>query len=124
MGETLENMVEVRAYVKNQNLGFSIPYTMGGEERNYLPDFIVRYSDGHTGGEELNLLVEVTGEKRKDKEAKTAAARKLWIPAVNNHGGLGRWSFIEIDDPWNAEKAIRQMLAEGMSVANQVEARI
>ncbi len=59
----------------------------------------------------MNLLVEVTGEKKKDKAAKVATARTLWIPAVNNHGGFGRWAFIEIDDPWNAENLIRQLLS-------------
>lgn len=40
MAHTLENMPEVISYVKNQNLGFTIPYTMDGDERNYYPDFI------------------------------------------------------------------------------------
>ena len=48
----------------------------------------------------LNVVVEVSGQKRKDKTAKVATARTLWIPAVNNHGGLGRWVFVEVDDPW------------------------
>lgn len=35
----------------------------------------------------------------------------LWIPAVNNHGGFGRWDFIEIADPWNAATDIRAHLS-------------
>jgi type III restriction enzyme len=58
----------------------------------------------------LNLIIEVTGEKKKDKEAKVATARLLWVPAVNNHGGLGRWAFLEIDDPWNAKSVIRDFV--------------
>jgi len=54
----------------------------------------------------------VTGERRKDKEAKTATARDLWVPAVNNHGGFGRWAFIEIKDPWDAKNLIRASLKE------------
>ncbi len=42
MASALEEMDEVICYVKNQNLGFSIPYTINGEERNYYPDFIAR----------------------------------------------------------------------------------
>jgi hypothetical protein len=42
MAQVLEDMDEVACYVKNQNLGFAIPYTLGGEEHHYLPDFIVR----------------------------------------------------------------------------------
>jgi len=44
------------------------------------------------------------------KAAKAAAARNLWIPAVNNHGGFGRWAFIEISDPWGAKNTIRSFL--------------
>jgi hypothetical protein len=43
----------------------------------------------------------VTGERKKDKEAKTATARTLWIPAVNNHGGFGRRAFLEVIDPYD-----------------------
>ncbi|EQD53299.1 type III restriction-modification enzyme, helicase subunit, partial [mine drainage metagenome] len=32
----------VRAYVKNHNLGFEVPYRYGSESRIYRPDFIVR----------------------------------------------------------------------------------
>jgi type III restriction enzyme len=55
-------------------------------------------------------VLEVTGEKKKDKAAKVATARNLWIPAVNNHGAFGHWAFIEIDDPWDAENLIRSQL--------------
>jgi hypothetical protein len=34
------------------------------------------------------------------------APRALWVPAVNNHGSLGRWMFVEVDDPWNVENLI------------------
>ena len=93
----------MKCYVKNHHLGFTIPYILDGEEHQYLPDFIVRLDDGHSPGDLLNLIVEVTGEKRKDKEAKVATARALWVPAVNNHGGFGRWGFVEVEDPWDTE---------------------
>ena len=48
----------------------------------------------------LTLILEVTGEKKKDKEAKVDTARRLWVPAVNNDGSFGRWAFLEIKDPW------------------------
>jgi hypothetical protein len=51
-----------------------------------------------------------TGESKKDKTAKVTTARTLWVPAVNNHGGFGRWAFVEIEDPWNAGTAIRNFL--------------
>jgi len=110
MAEALEDTEEVFAYAKNQNLGFNIPYTIDGQEKNYVPDFLVRLDDGQGKDELLNLIIEVTGEKRKDKEAKIATTRLLWVPAVNNHGGFGRWAFLEINDPWDAKNAIRNML--------------
>jgi hypothetical protein len=44
-------------------------------------------------------VIEVTGEQKKDKEAKVSTAATLWTPAVNNHGGFGRWAFLEITGP-------------------------
>jgi type III restriction enzyme len=57
-------------------------------------------------------IVEVTGEHKKGKAAKVSTANTLWIPAINNHGGFGRWTFIEITDPWNAKNEIRERLRE------------
>ncbi|MBN1631297.1 MAG: restriction endonuclease subunit R, partial [Thermoleophilia bacterium] len=112
MAEVLEHMPEVVAYVKNHNLGFIIPYTIDGEQRSYTPDFIVRIDDGHGSDDLLNLIIEVSGAQRRDKAAKVATARELWVPAVNAHGGFGRWAFIEITDPWDATTAIRAFLAQ------------
>jgi type III restriction enzyme len=110
MAQALEDMPKVIRYVKNYNLGFTIPYTLNGEEKNYFPDFIASIDDGHGTGDLLNLIVEVTGENRKDKVAKVATARTLWVPAINNNGGFGRWAFIEVGDPWDAQNLIRGFL--------------
>jgi type III restriction enzyme len=112
MAEALEDMPEVIRYVKNHNLNFTIPYTLNGEEKNYIPDFIACIDDGHGTNDLLNLIVEVTGEKKKDKAAKVATARTLWVPAINNHGGYGRWAFIEVADPWDAQNLIRGFLKQ------------
>jgi type III restriction enzyme len=117
MAQALEEMDEVVCYVKNQNLGFTIPYTLDGEDRNYIPDFIVRVNDGKE--DLLNLLVEVTGVKDKGKAARVSTARALWIPAVNNHGGFGRWAFLEIADPWDAKNTIRAALRGGTAALTE-----
>jgi type III restriction enzyme len=116
LAQTLEQMPEVVAYVKNQNLGFSIPYTIDGGERRYIPDFIARVDDGRGPDDLLNLIVEVSGFQEKDKATKVATAGNLWVPAVNNHGGFGRWAFIEITDPWNAENTIRSVVLQAMEI--------
>ena len=90
--------------MKNQGLNFTIPYTLNGDDRQYHPDFLARSGD-------LNLIIEVSGEARKDKAAKVSTARTLWVPAVNNHGGFGRWAFVEVTDPWDAQRTIRAVLA-------------
>lgn len=105
LAHTLEQMPEVLAYVKNQGLGFQIPYVYQGKQANYIPDFIIRYDDG--GDEPLNLILEVSGENKKDKQAKVATAQNQWVPAINNTGAYGRWAFIEIKDPWDAKNLIR-----------------
>ncbi|MFH1897723.1 MAG: hypothetical protein ABH886_05730 [Candidatus Desantisbacteria bacterium] len=114
MAQSLEDMPEVIRYVKNHRLSFTIPYTLNGEEKNYIPDFIACIEDGHGQDDLLNLIVEVTGEKKKDKAAKVDTTRRLWVPAVNNHGRFGRWAFIEVDDPWDAQNLIRINIAKGV----------
>ena len=39
-----------------------------------------------------------------------AAARNLWVPAVNNHDAFGRWAFLEITDIYEATKQTRAFL--------------
>lgn len=112
LAQALEDMDEVVAYCKNDHLGFTIPYTFEGQERSYIPDFIVRVRDRSQNI--LNLILEVSGERREDKKIKVDTARNQWVPAVNNHGGFGRWAFIEITDPWNAQTVIRGALGRGL----------
>jgi len=118
MAQTLELMPEVTAYVKNEGMNLTIPYTLEGSDRTYIPDFLVQVDMGQDR-EPLTLIVEVTGEReqrRDEKDAKSATMRTLWIPGVNalNNSGesFGRWDFIEILDPWNAQNSIRGAIAQ------------
>ncbi len=111
MAQTLEDMDEVIRYAKNHNLGFTIPYTINGEEHQYHPDFVAVLDDGRGLLDPLNLIIEVTGEKKKEKAAKVMTARTLWVPAVNNHGAFGRWAFLEVTDPYEVLEQIRSVLA-------------
>jgi type III restriction enzyme len=119
MAETLEDMPEVIRYVKNHNLSFTIPYTLNGAEKNYIPDFIACTNDGHGPDDLVNLIVEVTGEKKKDKAAKVATVRTLWVPAINNHGGFGRWAFLEVAYPWDAQHLIRGFLTQTQAASTK-----
>lgn len=116
--QALEQMDEVVSYVKNHNLGFTIPYiNHNGESRQYVPDFIVRIRKqaGNSGDNILHLILETSGRGREDKVQKVDTVENMWVPAVNNYGKLGKWAFLEITDPWNIQNAIRKLLNENAS---------
>lgn len=110
VAQSLENMDEVVHYVKNERLGFIIPYTIKSENHEYNPDFIVRIDDGHGRNDLLNLVLEVSGRDKPEKQEKTATARTMWVPAVNALGIYGRWAFHETSDPWNVMTEIREYI--------------
>lgn len=68
--------------------------------------------DSHGDDDLLTLLLEVSGEAKKEKQAKVAAAADLWVPAVSNWGGLGRWAFLEVTHMENAADLIRATFLE------------
>ncbi|WP_165073492.1 BPTD_3080 family restriction endonuclease [Paludisphaera rhizosphaerae] len=112
--QKLEEMDEVRAYAKNQGMGFRIPYTCEGRPGNYFPDLIVKLDDGRGPGDLLNLVLEVSGQRKKEKESKVNTTKSMWIPAVNNQGTFGRWAFLEIDGSnlHKTKQEIRKLLVE------------
>ena len=67
-------------------------------ERSQMADLVAIFRGKIVDVAPESVIVEVTGEKKKDKVAKVATARALWVPAINNHGGFGRWAFIEVAD--------------------------
>jgi type III restriction enzyme len=95
--KALEEMEEVEAYVKNEFLGFTIPYVSEDQERRYFPDFIARCKT--SGGGRINLIIEITGANKKDKATKKYYVDKLWLPAVNavrDKYGYDEWRFVEV----------------------------
>ncbi len=96
-----ESHPRVRAYVKNQNLGFEVPYLMGSTPRKYLPDFIVQVDDGR--GDLLNLIVEIKGYRGENAKEKANTIRAYWVPGVNNLGKFGRWAFAEFTAVYEIE---------------------
>jgi len=106
----------VAAYVKNDHLGFGIPYVHQGISRLYLPDFLVRLADT-SDGVTRTLIVEVSGGRKSPGPTaeKAATARESWVPAVNSHGGYGLWGYCEIGRVSEITKA-KQVLAEAMGV--------
>jgi len=114
VAKRLEQMPEVLAYVKNQNLGFTIPYEHQGISRQYIPDFIVVLDMKDFGSlATLNLLIEVTGKKDDKKALKVKTTREMWIPAVNNSGRYGTWAILEVQDIHETMNLIRAGMERG-----------
>ena len=109
--EECEHNRDVAAYAKNDHLGFSIPYIHEGKSHDYVPDFLVRLK--RREGEDFDrvLVIEVSGgQKSKHSpgsvKVKATTARQSWCTAVNNHGGFGRWGYVEITDPLDIKPAL------------------
>ncbi len=98
-----ESHPRVRAYIKNQNLGFEVPYRYGSETRTYLPDYIVLVDDGRGDDDLLHLVVEIKGYRREDAKDKKNTMESYWIPGVNNCASYGRWAFAEFTDVYRME---------------------
>jgi type III restriction enzyme len=89
---------KVRTYVKNQGLGFEVPYLYGSETRKYRPDFIVLVDDGRGPDDLLHLVVEIKGYRREDAKEKKATMEVYWVPGVNRLQTYGRWAFAELTE--------------------------
>lgn len=97
--QTLDAMDCVVAWVRNQYLGFRIPYTVGDENKEYQPTFIVKVRQADESI--INLIVECEdfdGDKSGNKETKRHYLKDYWIPAANNLKTYGRWEFLEVKD--------------------------
>ena len=80
----LETSPMVLSYAKNDHLGFQVHYLWNGAKRRYIPDFLIRLTNGRT------LILEIKGEKSDQTKAKHTALQ-AWIQAVNTKGGFGLW---------------------------------
>ena len=106
-----ESHPKVRAYVKNHNLGFEVPYRFGGEQRKYRPDFIVLVDDDQGPEDLLHLVVEIKGYRREDAKEKKGTMDTYWVPGVNRLGTYGRWAFAEFTDIYEIESEFTKKLA-------------
>lgn len=96
----LDTHARVQAWVKNDHLGFTVPYRNAGVRREYLPDFIVRLTDGQF------LVIEIKGLIR-DGDVKATAAHR-WCAAVNNDGRFGHWTYHLVRHPADLGKVVTQ----------------
>jgi type III restriction enzyme len=106
----VEGHPQVRAYVKNHNLGFEVPYLYGSDKRMYRPDFIVLVDDGCGPDDLLHLIVEIKGFRGEDAKDKKATMETYWIPGVNNLKTYGRWAFAEFTEVFEIQSAFNEMI--------------
>jgi type III restriction enzyme len=110
-----ESHPNVRAYVKNHNLGLEVPYRYGSEMRKYLPDFIVLVDDGHGPDDLLHLIVEIKGYRREDAKEKKSTMDTYWVPGVNHLSSYGRWAFAEFTEVYQIESDFKAKVEKQFS---------
>ena len=82
----------VKRWVKNDRLGFFIPYRRGVLPAKYFPDFIA------VTDQDENLIIEIKGQANDDADTKAKAASR-WVQAVNRLGSQGTWRYLFVRDP-------------------------
>ncbi|MCY7303896.1 MAG: type III restriction endonuclease subunit R [Thermoleophilia bacterium] len=80
----------VVAFVKNQGLGLAIRYLHDGQARDYIPDFVIRLTNG------VHLILETKGYD--PLEAAKAQAAQRWVDAVNADGAYGEWCYAVVHE--------------------------
>lgn len=93
------------AFVKNQSLGFAIPYLYNGEAHDYIPDFIVRLKTDPP----IHLILETKGFD--PLQGVKAQAAQRWVDAVNADGTYGRWAYAVARKPEEVRKRVEETLA-------------
>ncbi|MBP7507789.1 MAG: DEAD/DEAH box helicase family protein [Prolixibacteraceae bacterium] len=74
----------VRAFVKNDHLGFIIKYHYKGLIRNYIPDYLIELKNGD------KLILEVKGQDNDENRVKREFLN-FWVRAVNTTTRFGKW---------------------------------
>ncbi len=109
----LDTHPAVVAFVKNQGLGFAIPYLHNGQQHNYIPDFIVWLTNG------VHLILETKGHDPLE-EIKTQAAQR-WVDAVNAEGSYGEWRYQIVHDMSLVTAAIDGTVGLGSSASTPTD---
>ena len=112
----VESHPNVKAYVKNHNLGLEVPYLYGSTPRRYIPDFIVQVDGGQD--DPLNLIVEIKGYRGEDVREKNNAMESYWLPGVNALGQYGRWAFAEFTDVYDIQAELERAILDFVDSPN------
>ena len=85
----LDRNQNVRAWVKNDHIGFEITYSFKGIIHKFRPDYLVRLTNG------IILVLEVKGQDDQQQQTKREFLSE-WVSAVNGHGGFGEWTAVYV----------------------------
>ena len=96
----------IRAWVKNDHLGFEVVYIHAGVVRKYWPDFLIRLANG------AMLVLEVKGREREEDRTKRRYLED-WCRAVNGHGGFGQWHCAVSRHPGDIQDILEAKVREG-----------
>lgn len=93
MALALEASDHVQAYVRNDcHVGLRIRYRFHGVAHDYIPDFVLRLSNG------LTAVLEVKGIDSEEVHAKHTALER-WCAAVTQLKTYGRWRAVTLYNP-------------------------
>jgi type III restriction enzyme len=101
----LDSHPGVTKWVKNERLGFFVPYRNKGITARYVPDFIVQTDNLR------NVIVEIKGQFTDDADVKAKAAQR-WVNAVNQLGQHGTWHYLLVTDPGKLGIALNEHTTE------------
>ena len=94
----LDHHPRIQCWVRNERLGWTIPYRYDGLPRQYEPDFVAVAP--LQNGAELKLVIEVKGLERETDSDKRRWTEQYWLAAVNGSDEFamgGPWAYLYID---------------------------
>ena len=110
----LDSHPGVRSWVKNDRLGFYIPYRNRGLPARYVPDFLVVTDSGQ------QVIVEIKGQLTDSADAKAKAAER-WVAAVNRLANYGNWHYVLVTDPGRLGPILNEFTGAGWETVSQPE---
>ncbi|MFQ5715213.1 MAG: BPTD_3080 family restriction endonuclease [Candidatus Scalinduaceae bacterium] len=99
----LDRNPNIKAWVKNDHLGFEVIYVFEGVVRKYRPDFIVQLKTDNF------LILETKGQDTQRDKTKRQFLDE-WVRAINGHGGFGRWKWAVSKNPADIKEIIENAI--------------
>jgi len=123
----LDHNPHVRAWAKNDHLGFDIYYIFEGKTHIYRPDFIIKLDIEPEApqAEEASsfsgsyLVLETKGRDTQKDRIKREFLDE-WVRAVNEDGGFGHWQWAVSRDPADVRGIIGDAVKKAASKGHEI----